>query len=154
MIQMDKRVRPYLMIKALLTWMIVLLVLIGASVGVYFLDWPTWLYYIFIGIIVLWLVSFVILRPIIYSRVTSYQLHEDRIVVRQGFFTVKTQMIPIKRAQGVTFNSGPLSRKYNLGIVEIKTAGTGIMMPPLKIEEARSLKQNIVDLVKGESSDV
>lgn len=154
MIQMDKSVRPYIMVKALLTWLIVLIGLIGASLAVYYFEWPNWLYYIFIGVTTLWLVSFVILRPIIYSRVTSYQLYEDRIVVRQGFFTVKTQMIPIKRAQGVTFNSGPLSKKYDLGIVEIKTAGTGITMPPLRIDEARSLKQNIVDLVKGESTDV
>ena len=113
-----------------------------------------WLYYVFIGLLVLELAGFVFLRPWIYTKVTSYELLEDRIIVRQGFFTVKTQMIPLKRAQGVEFKTGPLSRKYNLAAVRIKTAGIGIDMPPLQIDEARILKSDIIDIVKGENTDV
>lgn len=154
MIDLNASVRPYLMVKAFLTWLVVLLVLSGVGIATYFFSWPTWFYYIIIGLIILELVSFVILRPFIYTRVTSYELSDDRITVREGFFTVKTQMIPIKRVQGVEFKTGPLSRKYNLGTVRINTAGIGIEMPPLEIDEARALKGNIIDIVKGENTDV
>lgn len=154
MIKLNERVRPYMMVKALLIWVASILIFSAASIAVYFLSWPVWLYYVFIGLLILELAGFVILRPWIYTRVTSYELLTDRIVVRQGFFTVKTQMIPIKRAQGVEFKTGPLSRKYNLGSVRIKTAGIGIDMPPLKIDDAREMKKNIIDIVKGEETDV
>lgn len=154
MIELNERVRPYMTVKALLIWVTSILIFSAAGIAVHFFSWPVWLYYVFIGLLILELAGFVILRPWIYTKVTSYELLEDRIVVRQGFFTVKTQMIPIKRAQGVEFKTGPLSRRYKLGSVRIKTAGIGIDMPPLKIDEARELKKNIIDIVKGEQTDV
>ncbi|CAM4241488.1 PH domain-containing protein [Jeotgalicoccus halotolerans] len=154
MIELNARVRPYMTVKALLIWVTSILIFTIAGIAVYFFSWPVWLYYIFIGLLLIELAGFVILRPWIYTKVTSYELFEDRIVVRQGFFTVKTQMIPIKRAQGVEFKTGPLSRKYDLAAVRIKTAGIGIDMPPLQIDEARGLKSDIIDIVKEESTDV
>lgn len=154
MIELNERVRPYMVTKAFLIWLTSLLILSAASTAVYFFSWPVWLYYVFTGVIILELAGFVLLRPWIYTKVTSYELFTDRIVVRQGFFTVKTQMIPLKRAQGVELKTGPLSRRYDLGSVRIKTAGIGIDMPPLKIDEARELKTNIIDIVKGEQTDV
>ena len=154
MIELNERVRPYMTVKALLVWVTSILIFSAAGIAVYYFSWPVWLYYIFIGLLILELAGFVFLRPWIYTKVTSYELLADRIVVRQGFFTVKTQMIPLKRAQGVEFKTGPLSRRYDLGAVRIKTAGIGIDMPPLKIDEARELKKNIIDIVKGEQTDV
>lgn len=154
MIELNERVRPYMTVKALLVWVTSILIFSAAGVAVYFFSWPVWLYYIFIGLLILELAGFVFLRPWIYTKVTSYELLTDRIIVRQGFFTVKTQMILLKRAQGVEFKTGPLSRWYDLGSVRIKTAGTGIDMPPLKTDEARELKRNIIDIVKGEQTDV
>lgn len=154
MIELNERVRPYMTVKALLIWVTSILIFTAAGVAVHFFSWPVWLYYVFIGLLVLELAGFVFLRPWIYTKVTSYELLEDRIIVRQGFFTVKTQMIPLKRAQGVEFKTGPLSRKYNLAAVRIKTAGIGIDMPPLQIDEARILKSDIIDIVKGEDTDV
>ena len=154
MIELNERVRPYMTVKALLVWVTSILIFSAAGIAVYYFSWPVWLYYIFIGLLILELAGFVFLRPWIYTKVTSYELLADRIIVRQGFFTVKTQMIPLKRAQGVEFKTGPLSRRYDLGAVRIKTAGIGIDMPPLKIDEARELKRNIIDIVKGEQTDV
>ncbi|WP_026859231.1 PH domain-containing protein [Jeotgalicoccus psychrophilus] len=154
MIELNERVRPYMTVKALLVWVTSILIFTAAGIAVYFFSWPVWLYYIFIVLLILELAGFVFLRPWIYTKVTSYELLTDRIIVRQGFFTVKTQMIPLKRAQGVEFKTGPLSRRYDLGSVRIKTAGIGIDMPPLKTDEARELKRNIIDIVKGEKTDV
>jgi len=154
MIDLDERVRPYMIMKAFITWLITVLVLSGLAAATYYYSWPVWFYYIIIGLIILDLAILVLLRPWIYTKVTSYKLLEDKIIVRQGFITVKTQMIPIKRAQGVEFKTGPLSRKYNLGLVSIKTAGLGIDLPPLKTEEARELKSDIMTIVKGEITDV
>lgn len=154
MIPMSTSVRPYIMVRGLILWLLVLAILATLSILTFKFSWPSWLFYIYGSITILWLIGFVILKPIIYSKVTSYQLFDDRIIVRQGFFTVKTQMIPIKRAQGVSFTSGPISRRFGLGHIEIKTAGFGIHLPPLKIDEARSLKTQIIELVKGETSDV
>lgn len=154
MIELNKRVRPYMTVKALLIWVTSILIFAAAGIAVHFFSWPVWLYYIFAGLLVLELAGYVFLRPLIYTKVTSYELLADRIIVRQGFFTVKTQMIPIKRAQGVEFKTGPLSRKYDLAAVRIKTAGLGINMPPLQIDEARNLKTAIIDIVKEENTDV
>ncbi|CEA03376.1 Bacterial membrane flanked domain protein [Jeotgalicoccus saudimassiliensis] len=154
MIELNKHVRPYMTVKALLIWVTSILIFAAAGIAVHFFSWPVWLYYIFAGLLVLELAGYVFLRPLIYTKVTSYELLADRIIVRQGFFTVKTQMIPIKRAQGVEFKTGPLSRKYDLAAVRIKTAGLGINMPPLQIDEARNLKTAIIDIVKEENTDV
>ena len=154
MIELNKRVRPYMTVKALLIWVTSILIFAAAGIAVHFFSWPVWLYYIFAGLLVLELAGYVFLRPLIYTKVTSYELLADRIIVRQGFFTVKTQMILIKRAQGVEFKTGPLSRKYDLAAVRIKTAGLGINMPPLQIDEARNLKTAIIDIVKEENTDV
>src|SRR5699024_9952408 len=114
MIELNARVRPYMTVKALLIWVSSILIFTTAVIAVYFFSCPVWLYYIFIGLLLLELAGFVILRPWIHTKVTYYELFEDRIVVRHGFFTVKTQMIPIKRAQGVECKQSILSEENDI----------------------------------------
>ncbi|TVT27222.1 PH domain-containing protein [Salinicoccus cyprini] len=134
-----------------LVWVVAALLLCAAA---YYFEWSHWVYWggsIWLAII--FIIS-ILIRPRLYYRVTRYMLKEDFIVVRKGFFRVSTKMVPIRRVQGVKVSTGPISRKYDFAMLEVSTASAGIGLPPLKTEEASVLKEEIIELVKEEHSDV
>lgn len=145
---------PYLRMRALVD-MVFWFIIAGAVTGLaLWFEWPAYIIWGAAGVfIVLFLIN-VIIRPMIFYRVTRYELAEEQIIVKKGFLIIRTTLIPIKRIQGVELSTGPVSRRYGLSILRAKTASMGIDMPPIEIGEGRQLKRQIIDMVKEEISDV
>lgn len=127
---------------------------IGVSVAAVYFKLPVWVYWAATGILLLSFVIGSLIRPSVYYRVTRYELREEVLVVRTGFFRISTKMIPIRRIQGAKLSTGPISKRYNLANLTVKTASTVVYMPPIEIKEAQALKHEVIELVKGENSDV
>ena len=152
--EIHKHVVHYLRVRHF--WQFLLWAALGAGVSaaaVYF-DLPDWIYWLVAGMLALDFLIFGLARPSVYYRVTRYVLREEVLIVRAGFFRISTKMIPIRRIQGAVLSTGPVSRKYDLANLTVKTASTVFQLPPLKTHEAERLKLEIIDMVKGEKTDV
>lgn len=152
--KLSEKAKPYLRVNALIDmiwWLVIASVVTGL---VLWFEWPGYIIWIAAGIFVLIFIINVIIRPLIFYRVTRYELADEQIIVKKGFILIRTTLIPIKRIQGIELVTGPVSRRYNLSVLRAKTASMGIDLPPIAIEEAGELKRQIIDLVKEEISDV
>lgn len=152
--KLSEKAKPYMRVNALIDmiwWLVIVSVVTGL---VLWFEWPGYIIWAAAGIFVLVFIINVIIRPLIFYRVTRYELADEQIIVKKGFILIRTTLIPIKRIQGVELITGPVSRRYKLSILRAKTASMGIDLPPVDIDEAKDLKRKIIDLVKEEISDV
>jgi membrane protein YdbS with pleckstrin-like domain len=152
--RLSNKAVPYLRVSALIDmvfWLIIAGVVTGLAL---WFEWPAYIIWIAAGVFIFLFILNVLVRPIIFYRVTRYELSEEQIIVKKGFLIIRTTLIPIKRIQGVELSTGPVSRRYGLSVLRAKTASMGIDMPPIEIEEGRQLKRQIIDKVKEEISDV
>lgn len=149
-----KNVVHYLRVRHFWRFLIWAAVAIGGSAAAAYFDLPHWIYWAASGILLLIFIVGSLIRPAVYYKVTRYELREEVLVVRAGFFRISTKMVPIRRIQGAVLSTGPISRRYDLANLVVKTASTTFFLPPIKIKEAQTLKNEIVELVKGEDTDV
>lgn len=152
--RLSEKAKPYLRVNALIDmifWLVIGSVVTGLAL---WFEWPKYIIWITAGVFIVIFIINVIIRPLIFYRVTRYELADEQIIVKKGFILIKTTLIPIKRIQGVELVTGPVSRRYNLSILRAKTASMGIDLPPIAVEESKQLKRQIIDLVKEEISDV
>lgn len=152
--KLSEKAKPYLRVNALIDmifWLIIASVVTGLTL---WFEWPMYVIWIAAVIFIILFIVNIIIRPLIFYRVTRYELADEQIIVKKGFILIRTTLIPIKRIQGVELVTGPVSRRYNLSILRAKTASMGIDMPPIEIEEGKQLKRQIINLVKEEISDV
>ena len=54
----------------------------------------------------------------------GYALRERDILFRQGWLVRKVRIVPLKRIQHVSLQSGPIERKFGLASISIFTAGS------------------------------
>lgn len=152
--KIDSRAVPYLRLTALLgtvLWLLGAGLVIGLTL---YFSWPVYIIWISVAILIIIFIVDVFISPKVFYRVTRYGLFDNHIIVRRGFIFISTTLVPIKRIQGVTLRTGPVSRRYNLAKVQVLTASTRIELPPLNIQEGLAMKQGIMDLVKEELTDV
>ncbi|WP_175638006.1 PH domain-containing protein [Metabacillus schmidteae] len=141
-------------ISALITSGILLLIVIGAGVGVYFLELSYWYTVGAAGLWGIYSVITVFLVPKIRHRVWRYEVHEHEIDLQFGLFVIKRVLIPMVRVQHVDTHQGPLLRKNKLASIEISTAATKHEIPALDIAEADQLRDHISKLARVTDDDV
>ena len=79
----------------------------------------------FVGFTVLWVIAFVIyaigLR--IYVNRMKFIVHGTEIVVVKGLFNLTEKHVPYRTVTNISMRSGPFDRLFNIGTIEIQTAG-------------------------------
>ncbi|EOP75415.1 hypothetical protein KOW_02447 [Bacillus cereus VDM006] len=117
-------------------------------------NWWAWLFYVLIGLTVVYTPFDYFLFPKLRQRYYSYRLNEEELEIQHGMFTVKRVLVPMIRVQHVTIEQGPIMRKYDLAELQISTAATSHSIPGLKMREAEQLKRQIGKLAKVSDEDV
>lgn len=117
-------------------------------------NWWAWLFYVLIGLTVVYTPLDYFVFPKIRQRYYSYRLNEEELEIQHGMFTVKRVLVPMIRVQHVTIEQGPIMRKYGLAELQISTAATSHSIPGLKMREAEQLKRQIGELAKVSDEDV
>lgn len=145
---------PYMQKRYLASFTLWLLIGIATSVLTFYLEWSHWIYWGTGGVLTVSLMMGIFIRPLVYRRVTRYEIGDGHLVVKKGFFRIATKMVPIQRVQGAKLATGPISRKYNFAILEVSTASSNMVMPPLKLHEAGEMKAAIIQQVKEAHTDV
>ncbi|MCX2825983.1 PH domain-containing protein [Bacillus pseudomycoides] len=117
-------------------------------------NWWAWLFYVLIGLTVVYTPFDYFIFPKLRQRYYSYRLNEEELEIQHGMFTVKRLLVPMIRVQHVTIEQGPIMRKYDLAELQISTAATSHSIPGLKMREAEQLKRQIGELAKVSDEDV
>ncbi|MBD7983933.1 PH domain-containing protein [Sporosarcina sp. Sa2YVA2] len=133
---------------------ILTLLAIGIGVLVYIFEWPTWIYLIEVGVIVLFAYFIIALFPKIRWMRWRYEVRESEIELQHGLFIVKRTLIPMVRVQHVDTSQGPILRKYGLAEISISTAATVHTIPALVMGEADDMRNRISVLARVAEDDV
>lgn len=65
------------------------------------------------------------------------------LVVREGWLSRRTAILPLEKVQSVHLAQGPVLRRYRLGRVELWASGLRLGIPDLDEEEARALFERL-----------
>jgi membrane protein YdbS with pleckstrin-like domain len=131
-------------------------VLIGGVISflTYKFDWPVFIYFIALGVVLVVALTSVWLFPKIRWRHWRYEVREHEIEIQSGLFVVTRTLIPMVRVQHVDTAQGPILKKYDLSNISISTAATTHVIPMLVTEEADSLRARISELARVAEDDV
>lgn len=134
---------------------ILIAVLAGvASFLTYKFHWPTFTYYIAIGIVLVVAFTSIWLFPKIRWDHWRYEVREHEIEIQSGLFIVKRTLIPMVRVQHVDTSQGPILKKYDLANISISTAATTHIIPMLITNDADNLRARISILARVAEDDV
>ncbi|WP_225743535.1 PH domain-containing protein [Marinilactibacillus sp. Marseille-P9653] len=131
--------------------------ILGCVGLVWLINWFDWPFIFAILSVIVTIVSFCMdyfILPYLRYKSIRYEVHPTYLEILKGVFFRTREIIPIERVQQVSIEDGPLSRRYQVQIVEIQTAGTSHRVPLLLEEDAQALKVRIMDLIKEVQSDV
>jgi uncharacterized membrane protein YdbT with pleckstrin-like domain len=118
-----------------------LLVLAGATAGIFFVPDPIWKY-VLGGLAALALLNMLII--IVLVKATQYEVTTERIRVRRGIFTKRTDELELYRVNDTSLIEPLAMRMVGLGTVEIRTMDT--TNPRLYLEAvhgARNLREEL-----------
>lgn len=117
-------------------------------------EWPQWIMWVAVSIVVLSIVLSIILFPNIRWKIWRYEVREQEIEIQSGLFVVKRTLIPMVRVQHVDTEQGPILKKYNLANISISSAATVHTIPMLLTEDADMLRTKISELARVAEEDV
>ncbi|SOD14980.1 PH domain-containing protein [Pedobacter xixiisoli] len=128
--------------------LIIFLFIIGAGLSALFLiddevqsNWS-----IFAGIFVAFAAFLFLLFRASFKR-RGFALREKDILYKSGVIAETTIIVPLNRIQHVSLSEGVLSRMFDLGTLQIYTAGGSsgeIRIAGIPIEQAKALKEALV----------
>lgn len=135
---------------------IVWLIFVGISIGIYYLDvsFAKWLYGGLLVIAILFTICFVYAFPKIRWHHWRYEVREEEIELKYGLFVIERVLVPMIRVQHVNMTQGPILKKYHLAEIAISTAATVHKIPALTEEEAEELRVKISTLARVAEDDV
>ncbi|MER1958059.1 MAG: PH domain-containing protein [Solibacillus sp.] len=117
-------------------------------------DWPIWIQWTMITVVILSIICSIILFPSIRWKIWRYEVREQEIEIQSGLFVVTRTLIPMVRVQHVDTEQGPILKKYNLANISISSAATTHTIPMLEIEDADLLRMKISELARVAEDDV
>lgn len=151
----DKNLRPYMQLRAVFDGLVIFLLPTIYIFVSYILDFYFKLSVIIYAVlIVLYIVFRVLLRPILYTRITKIGVYDDYLIVKKGFFFIETALYPIERVQIVELEKGFIARRFNLAKIELTNAAYTIRLPEIETVRAEQLKDTIITRLKEVDSDV
>ncbi len=117
-------------------------------------DWPAWITFILLGLVLAYAAYSILLQPEIRWRTWRYEVSEQEIDLLQGVFVKTRTLIPMVRVQHVDTEQGPLLRRFGLSSVTISTAAGSHQIPALADEAAALLRDQISVLARVVDEDV
>lgn len=86
-------------------------------------------------------------------RFARWEITDEAIYVRRGWFSVETRIVPINRLQQVDVEIGPIMRLFNLAKVSCSTAADGIEIGMLSNDTAREVADNLALKMAANAED-
>ena len=152
--QLPKKAQTVWRLYGLIQTVILALLATGITFMTIKFDWPLWIMWIAIAIVLLSILCSMIIFPSVRWKVWRYEVREQEIEIQSGLFVVKRTLIPMVRVQHVDIEQGPILKKYNLANISISSAATVHTIPMLELENADMLRTKISELARVAEDDV
>lgn len=135
--------KSYLKVEVIGITIIWLIIAGGVNTGFFFSDVkPSWIPYLMLGIFAILITfSFVVTIKGFYRK--GYALRQLDIIYKEGLVWKKQSLVPFNRIQHAEVNQGPIERMFDLGELNIYTAGgssSDLSIKGISKEEAMSIK--------------
>lgn len=117
-------------------------------------QWPAWISYALLGLVLSYAVYAIFIRPSVTWRTWRYEVTEQEIDLLHGVFVKTRTLIPMVRVQHVDTEQGPLLRRFGLSSVNISTAAGSHEIPALDDKVAERLRDQISVLARVVDEDV
>ena len=122
----------------------------------YQFNWWSWLEYVWIGLIVLTIISgvwtFFVSSPIFY-RTFRYGLTDDFLYIKQGVWSISENVVPMAKIQSIELKQGFVMRKYGVSSVEITTMKGSHEIEYVEEDVAKKLRDDIAKLARLKELD-
>ncbi len=96
---------------------------------------------VILGLVILWVIS--LIAPFVRYNWYRARFTEEEIDIRQGFLTIKENIIPIERLQKISLETGPLDRLFGMTKVIVYTAGGEDTIRFLERERAEEIGEHL-----------
>lgn len=124
---------------------------------VYLLDiWTSYWFVAIMSVVVLISISAIVRWALVSYRYTfhRYEMTSEDLAFQKGYFFRSTTIVPINRIQHINTEQGPFLRKEHLIEMRIHTAATTHRIAGLDGDEAKLLRNQIIEMVKAAKEDV
>src|SRR5699024_2571183 len=117
----------------LLSNIISLVVFIALLSCYYIFNWPTWVFWTLLGLIVITVLGLIWswLEPKLAYQNWRYDIDDEYVQIAHGIFKKKWVTIPVTKIQAVTTSQGPVMKRYQLRAIKVNTMGTSHTIPAL-----------------------
>jgi membrane protein YdbS with pleckstrin-like domain len=78
-------------------------------------------------------------------RYQGWWVSDEVVVARRGFLSRRTTVVSRGKLQSTELIQGPFLRRYDLGVLVLRVAGSSVVMPVLQFDEAYALQQQLLD---------
>ena len=147
----------YWRMEELITLFVTVLIFGGLLGCALYWDWPKWLMYIFITLLVLCLVGSVVGLCTLQKRFRhwSYTYDDRFFYIREGIWIKRLVMLPFEKIQAVTLIEGSLLSQLDLATIELQVIEKAYRVPALDKHVALTIQQELAELTKkkGASTD-
>src|SRR5690625_4149715 len=133
-------------IRAILSFVITLVVIGLAIYGIHKFSLPNWVLivaYISIVLAILNAIWTIFLEPFFQYKNWRHRVDEHYLQLTYGGIKRSYQLVPMTKVQSVETNQGPLLRRYKLYSLTIQTTGSTHYIPALSENEAIALRNQI-----------
>ena len=147
----------YWRMEELLTLIVSVLIFGGLSGLALYRDWPSWLAYMFIILLVLCIVGAIFGLSTIQKKYKhwSYAYDAHFFYIQEGIFTKRFLIIPFEKIQAVTLMEGILLNQFALATIVLQGIEKVYRVPALDKQVALTIQQELAELTrqKGDATD-
>ncbi|MDL4840981.1 PH domain-containing protein [Aquibacillus rhizosphaerae] len=135
-------------------------IIVFAVLGVLFwvndyFGWPTWVFWILIGLVALSILGVIwsIAEPVLLYRSWSYQFDDEYLQLSYGILKKEWVTVPMTKIQSVSTSQGPIMKRYNTRSIKVETMGSSHVIPALEQQIALQLREVLAEYAKLKEVD-
>lgn len=117
--------------------------------------WTVWPHVTVFAVTLVVAVADVLVVPRWRYRVHRWEISDDAVYTRTGWFTQERRIAPITRIQTVDTERGPLDRLFGLATVTVTTASSAgaVKIPALDLDVADRAVEHLTDIAARHAGD-
>ncbi|MFD2043759.1 PH domain-containing protein [Ornithinibacillus salinisoli] len=121
----------------------------------HFFAWPTWVFWVLIGLVVLNILGIIwsIIEPGYLYRSWSYQFDDEYLQLSYGILNKEWVTVPMAKIQSVSTSQGPIMKRYQVRSIKVETMGSSHVIPALDENVALKIRETLADYAKLKEVD-
>lgn len=96
------------------------------------------------GLVAWILVPLAVLNAVLDHRYQGWYVDEHLIVSRRGYLSRRTWLLARDKLQSTSVVQGPILRRYDLGVLQVRVAGSVVSLPAMAFDDALALQSRLL----------